>query len=121
VQITEKWGDQIKTDNVEGNLYFTKYRQEGIWMLDVNAQLETRVFADVNRSENFKFCPRSLYYLVEKDDVALWQMNLKTAKAQQKMSSAINSKLKFELADDCQKLSFSKCENIESDIVMLKI
>ncbi|MFT5296846.1 MAG: Tol biopolymer transport system component, partial [Colwellia sp.] len=121
VQITEKGGYQIKTDNVEGHLYFTKYRQEGIWRLDVNTQLETRVVADVNRSENFKVCLSSLYYLVVTDDIALWQMNMKTAKAQQTMSSALNSKFKFDLTDDCQKLTFSRWENIESDVVMLKL
>jgi Tol biopolymer transport system component/DNA-binding winged helix-turn-helix (wHTH) protein len=121
VQITEKGGYQIKIDNVEGHLYFTKYRQEGIWRLDVNTQLETRVVADVNRSKNFKVCLSSLYYLVVTDDIALWQMNMKTSKAQQTMSSALNSKFKFDLTDDCQKLTFSRWENIESDVVMLKL
>jgi Tol biopolymer transport system component/DNA-binding winged helix-turn-helix (wHTH) protein len=121
VQITQKGGYQIKTDNADGRLYFTKYRQLGIWQLDVNTQLETRVVENINRSANFQVCLSSLYYLVETDDIALWQMNLKTAKAQQIMSSALNSKFKFDLADDCQKLTFSKWENIESDILMLKL
>jgi len=48
-------------------------------------------------------------------------MNLKTAEAQQIMNLALNSKFKFDLIDDCQKLIFSKWENIESDIIMLKL
>lgn len=121
MQITQKGGYQVETDHADGNLYFTKYRQKGIWQLDINTQLETPVVANINRSANFKVCPSSLYYLVETDDIALWQLNLKTAKAQQIMSSALNSKFKFDLTDDCQKLTFSKWENIESDILMLKL
>ena len=120
-QITQKGGYQVETDHANGNLYFTKYRQKGIWTLDVNTQLETRVVANISRNANFKVCPSSLYYLVETNDITLWQMNLKTAKAQQIMSSALNSKFKFDLIDDCQKLIFSKWENIESDIIMLKL
>lgn len=121
MQITQKGGYQGETDHADGNLYFTKYRQKGIWQLDINTQLETPVVANINRSANFKVCPSSLYYLVETDDIALWQLNLKTAKAQQIMSSALNSKFKFDLTDYCQKLTFSKWENIESDILMLKL
>jgi len=120
-QITQKGGYQVETDHADGNLYFTKYRQQGIWQLDINTQLETRVVANISRNANFKVCLNSLYYLVETDDIALWQMNLKTAEAQQIMNLALNSKFKFDLIDDCQKLIFSKWENIESDIIMLKL
>ena len=124
VQITEKGGYQVSADRTEkndGKLYFTKYRQKGIWQLDINTQIETRVVDNINRSADFEVCSGSLYYLVEAGDISLWQMNLETARTQQVMTAALNSKFKFDLVDDCQKLTFSKWENIESDIIMLNL
>jgi Tol biopolymer transport system component/DNA-binding winged helix-turn-helix (wHTH) protein len=124
VQITQKGGYQVNaasTDKEGGSLYFTKYRQQGIWQLDINTQLETRIVDNINRSSNFEVCAGFLYYLVETGEAVLWQMNLKTAESQQLMTTALNSKLKFDLADDCQQLTFSKWDNIESDILMLKL
>ena len=51
-QITQKGGYQVETDHADGNLYFTKYRQQGIWQLDINTQLETRVVANISRNAN---------------------------------------------------------------------
>jgi len=120
VQITQKGGYQVKADNTDGNLYFTKYRQQGIWQFEASSQIETRIVENTSRSANFDVCSGSLFYLAEADDISLWQMNLQTAETQKIMSSALNSKFKFDLLDDCQKLTFSKWENVESDILMLK-
>jgi len=124
VQITRKGGYQVNadsTDKGDGKLYFTKYRQKGIWQLDIKSQLETRVVDNINRSSNFELCSGSLYYLVEADNIALWQMNLKTAKTQKVMNVPLDSKFKFDLVDGCKKLTFSKWENIESDILILNL
>jgi len=56
-----------------------------------------------------------------KDNIELWQVNLKTAKTQNIMTSTLDSNVKFDLRDDCQKLVFSQWENIESDILMLNL
>jgi Tol biopolymer transport system component/DNA-binding winged helix-turn-helix (wHTH) protein len=124
MQITQKGGFQVNADNVDdngGKLYYTKYRQQGLWALDFNTKLETRIVDNISRSANFEVCSSSLYYLVETDEFALWQMSLKTAKTQKIISSSLNSRFTFDLADECQKLTFSRWENIESDIIMLKL
>ena len=114
---------QVKVNDTDGTLYFTKYRQQGIWQLDLKAGKEQQIVSKVSRSSNFKVCSGSdsIYYLLETDNIELWQMNLKTAESQVMMTSALDSNFKFDLINDCQKLIFSKKENIESDILMLTL
>jgi len=126
VQITQKGGYQVKSDELDEVLYFTKYRQQGIWQLTLknsqNKKAEEKQLIDnVSRSVNFNICPDSIYYATESDNIELWQMNFKTAKKQKILTYALNSNFKFDLRDDCQKLIFSKQENIESDILMLNL
>jgi len=121
IQITKNGGYQVKTSEVNEKLYFTKYRKRGIWQLDFKSGEEKQIVSDVSRSSNFKVCSDSVYYVLETDGIELWQMNLNAAKAQKVMTSALNSKFKFDLINGCQKLIFSKWENIESDILMLNL
>lgn len=121
VQITQKGGYQVKANSADETIYFTKYRQQGIWQLDIKADEEKKIVSNVSRSSNFKVCSDSIYYLLETDNIDLWQMNLNTARSQKILTSALNSQLKFDLVDDCQKLIFSKWDNIESDILMLTL
>jgi Tol biopolymer transport system component/DNA-binding winged helix-turn-helix (wHTH) protein len=125
-QITQKGGYQVKADDQDEVLYFTKYRQQGIWQLTLkNSKSKTakekQVVNNVSRSLNFKVCSDSIYYSTESDNIELWQVDLITAKKQKVLTSALNTNFKFDLIDDCQKLTFSKRENIESDILMLNL
>ncbi|MCJ8320167.1 MAG: winged helix-turn-helix domain-containing protein [Colwellia sp.] len=119
VQISQKGGYQVKVNDVDETLYFTKYRQQGIWLLNLKTGKERQIVDNVSRSSNFKVCSNSVYYLLETDGIELWQMNLKSTKTQLIMTSALDSNFKFDLVNDCQKLIFSIMENIESDILML--
>jgi len=121
VQITQNGGYQAKADDINEMLYFNKYRQQGIWQLDLKTAKEKQITSNVSRSLNFKVCSDSIYYSTESDNIELWQMNLKTTKNQKVLTSTLNSNFKFDLIDDCQKLIFSKRENIESDILMLNL
>jgi Tol biopolymer transport system component len=120
-QITQKGGYQVKADDIDEVLYFTKYRQQGIWQLNLKTAKEIQIVNNVSRSLNFKVCSDLIYYSTESDSIDLWRMDLKTAKNQKILTSALNSNFKFDLVDDCQKLTFSKKENIESDILMLNL
>jgi len=121
VQITEKGGYQVKVNDTKESLYFTKYRQQGIWKLDSQIGNEEQLVSNISRSSNFKVCSDSIFYLIEKANIELWQMNLNTAETQIMMSSTLDSSFKFDLVNNCQKLVFSKRENIESDILMLTL
>ena len=126
IQITQKGGYQVKVNEADETLYFTKYRQQGIWQLTLknsksNTAKEKQIVSNVSRSLNFKVCSDSIYYSTESDNIELWQMNFKTEKNQKILTSTLNSKFKFDLFNNCQKLIFSKRENIESDILMLSL
>jgi len=121
VQISHKGGYQIKVNNIDQSLYFTKFRQQGIWLLDLLSGKEEQIISNVSRSSNFKVCSDSIYYLLETDNVELWNMNLKATENQLIMTSSLDSNFKFDLINDCQKLIYSKKENIESDILMLTL
>jgi len=122
-QITQKGGYQVKTHD-DGTLYFTKYRQQGLWQLILKnsknkTTKEKQLVNNVSRGLNFKVCSDSIYYSIESDNIELWQVDLKTEKKQKLLTDTINSNFKFDLIDDCQTLIFSKRENIESDVLML--
>ena len=121
VQVSRNGAYQAKADDNNKVLYFNKYRQQGIWQLDLETAKETQLVSNVSRSLNFKVCSDSIYYSTESDNIELWRMDLKTTKNNKILTYPLNSNFKFDLADDCQKLTYSKKENIESDILMLKL
>jgi Tol biopolymer transport system component/DNA-binding winged helix-turn-helix (wHTH) protein len=121
VQITKKGGYRVKVNDADEMLYFTKYRQQGIWQLDLQTSKEKQIVSNASRNSNFKICLDSVYYSLETESVELWNMNFKTTETQVIMTSALASNFKFDLINDCQKLIFSKRENIESDVFMLSI
>jgi len=121
VQITQQGGFQVKADDIDDLLYFTKYRQQGIWQLNLKTTEEKLIVSKVSHSLNFKVCADFIYYSTESDNIELWRMDLTTAKSQKILTAALNSNFKFDLADNCKKLTFSQRENIESDILMLNL
>ncbi len=120
-QITDKGGYQVKQGALADQLYFTKYRKDGIWLLDVTNNSETLVVEHVQRNSQFKQCGSALYYLLESENVELWKSDLQGAISQKLMSMPLNSKFEFDLTDNCQTLIFSKWDNIGSDIVMMNL
>lgn len=71
VQITPKGGYQGQINNTDDILYFTKYRQQGIWQLDLQTNKEKELVNNVSRSSNFKLCSDTIYYVLEAKSVDL--------------------------------------------------
>lgn len=120
-QITETGGYQGRISLTGDHLYFTKYRQKGIWQLDLLNQTTRLLIDDIHRSANFSVCANSLLYVLDNDNTELWQASLHSTKRQKLMTLAANARLKFDVADNCQRLVFSKWLNVESDIMMLNL
>ncbi len=119
-QLTETGGYRVKVGD-DDNLYFTKYRQTGIWRLDLLTKKEEVIASESIRSSNFAVCRNSIIYEVDNKQSQLWQIDLSSQSKHLLLTTPNSAKFKFDVIDDCKKLVFSQWENIESDVMMMKM
>ena len=103
------------------SLYFTKYRQDGIWQLDLATGQEGRIVDALPRWTKFALCDSALLYADESQDIALWRQPLDDGPRRLLMSLTGDAELEFDIDSDCRRLVLSKWQNLGSDVQMLRL
>ena len=103
------------------SLYFTKYRQDGIWQRDLTTGQERRIVEAMPRWTKFALCDSALMYADESKDIALWRQPLDGGQRQLVMSLTGDAELEFDIDGDCRRLVLSKWQNLGSDVQMLRL
>jgi len=119
-QLTKAGGYRVKVGN-DGIIYFSKYREKGIWQLDLPSRSEVKILTGSIRSDNFSICDNRIIYEVDNKGTELWQFELSSQKKQLLLTTSNSSRFTFDTVNECQSLVFSQWENIESDVMMMKM
>jgi Tol biopolymer transport system component/DNA-binding winged helix-turn-helix (wHTH) protein len=120
-QLTLTGGYRAKPAKQTSNLFFTKYQQPGLWSFNVETQVEKKINIESERSSNFYVCSDSIIYEQDNKDTVIMSYNFNTQQKRQLMSVPDNARIKFDLVNDCQNIIYSVWENIESDVMMLRL
>ena len=90
------------------SLIYTKYRQPGIWQLNLASQEEKLLIAKALRRTEFKQCKGDLFYTMTNDEHRqIWKYNLKTKSQSLVFEKPYQQQLKFDFNYDCTQLYFS--------------
>jgi len=117
-QLTKTGGYRVKVGQNK-KLYFTKYREKGIWQLDLSTQVEANILDGSIRSDGFSVCDNKIIYEVDDAGTQLWQFELDSKQKQLLLTTPNSSRFTFSTVADCQDIIFSQWENIESDVMMM--
>ena len=120
-QVTNGGGYQVRPAFDNARLFYTKYRQDGIWAYDLATQSEKQIINKSKRWTRFEVCSNAIIYLDNQPRQTLWRYDLRTNQETDLMVFPRNSKLEYSLTDNCGRLILSQWKNIESDIVMLTL
>jgi DNA-binding winged helix-turn-helix (wHTH) protein/Tol biopolymer transport system component len=109
---------QESTDNK--SLIYTKYRQLGIWQLNLSNKVEKLLIADTLRRTEFKQCESDLFYtMTENEHHQIWKYNLKTKLKALVFEKPYQQQLKFDFNGDCSQLYFSFWQS-ESNLMIIR-
>jgi len=120
-KITLNGGYQAKSSQIDDMIYYTKYRQKGIWQLNLADLNERKLVDGVHRSDNFNVCSNSILFLKSQKQTQLWQYDFDSTEYKQILLADNNARLKFDVIDNCQNVVFSKWQNLESDVMMMSL
>lgn len=118
-QLTQRGGYRAKLNPAGDHLYFSKFRQEGIWEINLNTGKEDQILAIGDRKLDFTVCDGALIYKHRENGLQLVRHNLKTDQLTTLMSVPGNAKLEFHIPTTCDSVSYSIWDNIQSDITEL--
>lgn len=118
-QLTERGGYQAQRGRHVGELYFTKFRQSGIWHLNLETGAERQVLETAQRSTPFTICGDALYHQRKAGPISLMRRDLISGESQALLTVPRNAKPWFDISPRCDRLTFSHYENIQSDIMEL--
>lgn len=119
-QITKAGGYRVNV-NKNGQIYFTKYRQPGIWRLNLKDGIEEKIINEIVRSDNFAVCDNRIIYEVNDAQTQVWMQDSNKSPRQLVLSVPKSTHLRFSASKNCSEIIFSKWQNIESDIMMIKL
>jgi Tol biopolymer transport system component/DNA-binding winged helix-turn-helix (wHTH) protein len=121
VQITQSGGYQVKPNLKGDKLYFTKYRQSGLWQQDLSSLKETKIIDGVVRNAQFNICNNAIFYINDDNNNELLKVSLDSHTTSEIMTFSNNSRVRFDTFNNCESVIFSKWQNIESDIMMMSL
>lgn len=118
-QLTQRGGYRVSLSPDGQRLFFTKYREQGIWELDLATGAETLRLPEAENRGAFATCSDALVYLEYVGVYNLVRHDLKSGSRDILMTAPRNAKPRFDVAGDCERLVFSKYDNVQSDIAKL--
>ncbi|MEX0299523.1 MAG: winged helix-turn-helix domain-containing protein [Kordiimonas sp.] len=115
-QVTRRGGYQSNLSPDGKRLFYTQFRQDGIWELELETGESTQVIVEGRRNTAFSVCNDAIFYQRRAGNISLLRHDLKTGNSEELLSVPSNAKPWFGVTDNCSNLHYSTWDNVQSDI-----